>query len=228
MSVSSPASTLQKLDSQLWSDLVDYAVKYQWPIDAPPAMAVQPNAEAGAMLEKFDVECIGRLNATDDETQRQVWSRAHIKALKVSALLAVADNYTNPISTRDHVQWAMNLVQMDIETFQSRQRDGDVGVGDDARELKLISFLRDYITKPVPASYKVKPKMQEDGIVPRAFLQMRSTTLPAFSNHKLGASRALDDAIRGLISNGKLMEVKQDKVVENYSFFGKSYRILEL
>lgn len=95
-----------------------------------------------------------------------------------------------------------------METFQSRSRNGDIGVDDDARERKLISFLRDYITKPVPSSYGVKPKMVTDGIVPRKFLQTRSASLPAFSNHKLGASRALDDAIRSLIANGKVIEVK--------------------
>ena len=66
-----------------------------------------------------------------------------------------------------------------------------------------------------------------DGIVPRKFLQTRSASLPAFRNHKLGASKAMDEAIRSLIANGKLMKVKQDKLVDGYGFFGESYRILE-
>lgn len=221
-------ATLAPEDANLWSALIDHAADYQGVFFIPPAMRVEPDADALAMLDAFDVDCIARLNATDDETARQVWSRAHIKVLKIAALLAVADHYLMPTVTVAHVGWAIDLVQRDVETFQSRQRDGDIGVDDDARERKLVSFLRDYISKPVPASYSVKPKMVADGVVPRKFLQTRSASLPAFSNHKLGASRAMDEAIRSLIANGKLIEVKQDKLVEGYGFFGKSYRILEL
>lgn len=215
-------------DAALWTALIDHTVPYQGPFFVPPAIEVQPDPDALTMLHDFDMDCIARLNATDDETERQVWSRAHIKVLKIAALLAVADHYLTPLVTVAHVRWAIDLVQRDVETFQSSKRDGDIGIDDDARERKLISFLRDYITKPVPASYKVPPKMQADGIVPRTYLQMRSASLPAFRNHKPGASRALDDAIRSLIANGKLMEVKHDKVVEGYGFFGKSYRVLDL
>lgn len=215
-------------DGRAWSDLVEHAIKYQFPINTPEAMCVAPEPEALKMLKRFDVDCITRLNNSDDETERQVWTRAHLKVLKIAALLAIVDHYLMPKITTEHVGWAIDLVQRDIETFQSRKRDGDIGVDDDARERKLVSFLRDYIAKPVPASYGVKPKMVAAGIVPRKFLQTRSASLPAFSNHKLGASRALDDAIRGLIANGRLMEVKQDKLVEDFGFFGKSYRILDL
>lgn len=222
-------ATLPAVDQQLWRALVDHAIRYQFPINTPEAVTVATTSEAAVMFDQFDEECRTRLNGTDDETQRQVWNRAHIKVLKVASLLAVADHYLNPIVTPEHVRWAMHLVHLDVETFRTRQRNGDIGVDDDARERKLLSFLRDYLTaKTLPPSYKVPPKMHENGIVPRSYLQVRSFTLPAFSNHKLGTRRALEDAIGGLISNGKMMEVKKDRLVEDYNFHGKAYRILEL
>lgn len=215
-------------DLTLWTALIDHTVGYQGPFFTPAAMQVQPDPDARAMLDGFDLDCIARLNETDDETERQVWSRAHIKVLKIACLLAVADHYLNPVVTAAHVRWAIDLVQRDVETFQSRNRNGDVGVDDDARERKLLSFLRDYIAKSVPASYKVPPRMVEDGIVPRSYLQMRSASLPAFRNHKLGAAKALDETIKSLVASGWLLEVKHDKVVEGYNHHGKSYRVLDL
>lgn len=216
-------------DAAAWTALVEHAIDYQFPINMPVAKSVQPDAAAKTILEQYEIGCIEKLNATDDETERQVWSRAHIKVLKVSALLAVIDHYLKPVVSVEHVGWAIELIQRDVETFQSRQRSGDIGVDDDARERKLLSFLREYVTAiTLPQSYKVLPQMHQDGIVPRSYLQVRSVSLPAFSNHKLGTKRALEEAIGSLIANGHLMEVKPAKVVEDYNFHGKAYRILNV
>lgn len=222
------AASMSSEDTVAWTALVDHTLDYQGPFFTPPAIEVQPDGNARSALDRFDLDCIAMLNATDDESERQVWSRAHIKALKIAGLLAVIDHYLNPTIDIGHVRWAIHLVRRDVETFQSQKREGNIGVSDDARQQKLIAFIRDYITKPVPKSYKVPAQMQADGIVPRSYLQMRSASLNPFANHKLGASKALDDAIRSLIANGNLMEVKHDKVVEGYGFFGKAYRVLDL
>jgi hypothetical protein len=208
--------------------LVDHAIRYQFPVNMPSCIVVQPNDDAREKLEHFELDCIEDLNATEDESERQVWSRAHLKALKIASLLAIADHYLNPVIRIEHVAWAKIMVQQDIDLFQTRKRSGDIGVDDDARERKLIAFMTEYRLKPPPASYKVPAGMQENCIVPRSYLQIRARSLPAFTNHKLGAKRALEDAIASCIANGYVMEVKGDKLIEQYTFFGKAYRILRL
>jgi hypothetical protein len=220
---------LPRDDLDHWRGLVDHALQYQFPISTPAAIVAKPTPEAEAMLDAFDLSCIANLNATDEESERQVWSRAHLKAMKVACLLAVADHYLVPTVRPEHVEWALALVRRDVEVFQSRNRNGDIGSGDNARERKLMSIIRDYILSPsIPPSYKVPVQMHKDGFIPRSYLQIRITSLPAFANHKLGATKALDEAMRSLAANGYVMEVKQDKVVEMYGHFGKTYRILDL
>ncbi len=215
-------------DLEMWKALVGHMVPYQIPINTPPPCIVQPNEDAREKLEYFEEDCRSNLNATEDESERQVWNRAHLKALKVASLLAVADNYLNPIITIQHVAWALNLVRFDIEMFQSRKKSGDIGVDDDARERKLIAFLKDYLVKPAPASYGIPRGMQENSIVTRAYLQRRAVSLPAFYNHRFGGKKALEDAISSLIANGYLQEIKTDKLIDAYSFWGKAYRIVRL
>lgn len=129
----------------------------------------------------------------------------------------------------EQAEWSVMLVRHGIAAFTKRISQGDVGeANDDAREKKLLSFLCDYIAKSVPPSYKVPPKMIEDGLEPRSYLQTRSAFLPAFCYHKLGATKALDDTLRSLVASGWLMEVKHDKVVEGYDHHGKTYRVLDL
>ena len=225
-------------DLLAWRDLVDHAVKYSTlcsftdAFAAPPgldAIVATPDPDAEAMLDKFDDDTRDRLNATEDESERPVWSRAHLKALKVAGLLAVADNYLHPVVGVDHVDWALALVGRDIETFRRNQREGNIGADDDARTRKLVAILRDYLTRPsIPAGYKVPPKMHRDGLVPRSYLQQRSSTLPAFSNHRFGAGKALDEALRSMTANGWLMEARKTSVVDGYGHHGVTYRILDL
>lgn len=214
---------------QYWCDLVDHALKYQLAIFTHQAMVVRQDQTAAAILDTFEIDCINSVNATEQETERQVWSRAHLKAVKVASLLAVADHYLNPTISVQHAQWAISLVRRDVEVFQSRHRSGDVGLGDDARVKKLASILQEYLrARTVPVSYKVPPKLHEDGLVPRAYLQMRTTTLPSFANHRQGQTQALDSVLRTFVANGWLMEAKQTAIVEMYGYHGKTYRILEL
>ena len=216
-------------DLLAWRDLIDHTVEYLMPFDVPEAIVATPAPAAEAMLNKFDDDCRDRLNATEDESERPVWTRAHLKVLKVAGLLAVADNYLKPVVGVDHVGWALELVGRDIETFRRNQREGNIGADDDARTRKLVAIIRDYVTKPtVPAGYKVPPKMHEDGLVTRSYLQQRSSTLPAFSNHRFGAGKALDEALRSMTANGWLMEARKTAVVDAYGHHGVTYRILDL
>ena len=216
-------------DLLAWRDLVDHAVKYLMPFDVPDAIVAAPDPDAEAMLDRFDDDCRDRLNATEDESERPVWTRAHLKALKVAGLLAVADNYLHPVVRTAHVDWALALIGRDIDTFRRNQREGNIGADDDARTRKLIAIIRDYVRKPtVPAGYKVPPKMHEDGLVTRSYLQQRISTLPAFSNHRFGASKALDEALRSMRANGWLMECNKTSIIDAYGHHGFTYRVLDL
>jgi len=152
---------LAEEDSIFWKRLVSHMVGYQYPVNMPAPCFVMPNEDAQDKLERFELACINDLNATDDESERQVWSRAHLKALKVASLLAVADHWLNPVVRIEHVAWALCLVRQDIALFQSRKRSGDIGTDDNARERKLVAFMKDYLLNPPPASYKVPKGARE-------------------------------------------------------------------
>ena len=190
--------------------------------------AVQRTEEAARMLKTFSDQSAKNIRSTTDESRRQMWNRATLKALRVAALLAVGDNFTNAIITKDHAQWAIDLVMADIKVMQARLDGGDVGINDASRERKLVDILKSYLAKPVPASYKIPDAMREAGIVPRNYLQMRVSRASSFYKHKFGTSKALDDALMQMSSNGFIMEVKGDKLVEMFSHHGRAYRILKL
>lgn len=181
-----------------------------------------------AMMDAFDLECDSQINSTDDEGWRQMWNRAHLKALRLAALLAVADNWINPVVTLPHAQWALELIRRDINLMQRRIESGDVGTGDTSRERKLLDIMRQYIEDPLPESYKIPPAMHRAGIVPRKFLQTRCARVSSFTQFRNGATNALDGALRSLCDSGYIVECDKGKTVAEHSFHGKCYRIISL
>lgn len=189
---------------------------------------VAMSREAQEMLDAFDKQCDSEINATDDESWRQMWNRAHLKTLKVAALLAVADNAQAPVVSKVHADWALNLIQRDIKIMGRKMHDGDVGDGDIARERKMIAVLTEYLQHPVSEGYKVNPVMRSAGVVTRSYLQVRLQRVNSFVKHRLGQSLALDHTIRSLVDSGHLVEITKDKVPAEWGFQGKCYRIVSL
>jgi hypothetical protein len=190
-----------------------------------------PNEAAGVLLKQFSLECDNEINATEDEARRQMWNRAHLKALKVASLLAVADNHHVPAISAEQAQWSIDLVRRDIRGMSKRLDGGDVGDGDDTRRQKVLSCVRDWRMKELSPTYRNKrgwQAMQEDDIVPRAYLTNRLQSLPLFANHKLQAVAAVDQTIASLIRDGVLMPVEKTKVSGIYGTMGEAYRILRL
>jgi hypothetical protein len=186
---------------------------------------------ARALLDRFEDECDAAIHAAgDDENVRQLWNRAHLKALRVAALLAVGDKYLNPVVTDEQAAWAITLMRHGIAAFDRRIRQGEVGEGTDGgRERKVLDICGQFIdltADKLPSYLRQGAAMQRAGIVPRKFLQQKTQRLAAFENFKLGHTAALNMAIKTAMTNGNLMEVKGDKLVENFSFHGQAYRVL--
>lgn len=192
-------------------------------------IAVAVDEDARVRLDAFRDECSTEVrNAGENESIRQLWNRANLKVLKVASLLAVVDNPAGPTIFVSQADWSIELVRRDIESFRRRIQGGDVGDDDNARLDKLVMFCKDYLQKPMPRGYGIPDEMHEVGVVPRKYFQVRSKSLPAFSKHRLGGIRALDDAIRSLCDNGYLLEVERVKAMDEFGFQGRCFRIVNL
>lgn len=189
---------------------------------------VNRTKEAADVMDAFDRECDAQINASAEESNRQMWNRAHLKMARVAALLSVADNHTQPVIQLHHVEWALDLVRRDIALMQRRMASGDVGQGDNSRERKLLHVMHEFLSQPVSPSYGVPAAMPRDGVVPRKYLQMRVYSVAAFANHSYGAKRALDDSLASLIDSGYIVEMDKTKAAEAYTFQGRCFRIVNL
>lgn len=197
-------------------------------LDRHETVLVDRTMEASIVMERFEKECDDQINGTSDEMWRQMWNRASLKMMRISALLAAAENWLNPVIEAKHTEWALSLVRKDIGIMTKRIEAGDIGMNDDSRERKIVKILKDYLENPVPTSYGVPEDLRKAGIIPRKYLQIRTSRQTTFTKHRAGSSAALDSTLRSLCDSGYIIEVARDKLVADHSFHGKAYRILGL
>lgn len=191
------------------------------------AVNVARTDAAAAMMNELDAECDAQINKTLDESWRQMWNRAHLKSMRVAALLAIGDNPFSPIIDVQHMSWAIDLIKRDIRIMQRKIDDGEVGTGDSTRERKLLSMCKEYLGG-VTQGYHIPDSMINQGIIPRKYFQIRCARLSLFTQAKQGAIRALNEAIQSMVDSGYLMEMDKIKAADSYGYQGRCYRITNL
>lgn len=193
------------------------------------AIQMSYSPEAKIKIDGFNEHCDGEIRvAGADESLRQIWNRAHLKAIRVAGVLGASDNYLQPVVQEHHVDWAINLVLKDAHSMLDKVTGGEIGVDDTARYKKFLSILKDFLSGKVANSYGIDLRMIADGIVPRKYLIGRSCQVRCFRNYKLGSTLGLDHAIKNAVDSGVIMEVDKTKAVEAYNYHGRAFRILEL
>lgn len=194
-------------------------------------MPVALHDDARELLDRFSTECDHAIRAAgDDEGMRQLWNRAHLKALRVSGLLAVGENPFEPVITVEQATWAIALIHHGIDAFAKRIRSGDVGEGTDGgREQKVLDICRKFLAltpDKMPHWLKYGDKMREALVIPRRYIQQQTQRVAAFEKHKLGHTQALNMAIKTAMANGNLMEVKKLDMDEQFNFNGEGVRYI--
>jgi len=190
---------------------------------------VQSTPEAARMLYDFDKYADGRINGSNKEVIRQLWNRAHIKVLKLSALLAVGENMIEPTINSDHMNWAANLVQADIAALTERFEAGEIG--NNSFEIKqhkdMSRVIKEYVEKDFAyvAKYQAISALHNDKIITHTYLSLRLRTMASFKNDRAGALAALKRTIQAFVDNGKLIPAGGHEFIQKYGTTQKAFRV---
>lgn len=193
---------------------------------------VQLDNHSMALLDEFDSHADSVMNASNLDVETQVWNRAHLKALKLAALLAVGCNPHQPIVTAEMAKWAINFVTRDVELVSARFKDGDVGQGDSKQFHDLKRAIEAYFNHPPKAvkdrygsSAGGKHDLIKAGIIPYAHLSQRTASAASFRHDRLGATSALKRTIQTMLDSGMLVEISRPLLLQKYKFSGVAYGI---
>ena len=183
---------------------------------------VQVDTAAAKALDVFDEFADTQMRGSA-EVNRQLWNRAHLKALRLSALIAVGVNPYNATVTHAEAQWAIDLVKRDIACLLDRFAVGDVGEGDSKLQNDLLEVVRKYLA----TGSKRFAAYHERGCIPVRHLQQATASRTAFKNHKMGATRALKDTLASLVDAGVMVQVAKKQTEEWFKSASAVYALGE-
>jgi hypothetical protein len=82
--------------------------------------------DAKAVLDNFYIECDNAYNSTNSDAIGNIYSRAHLKAVKLAALAAVGYNWINPHVYAVQAEWAVTMARRDIKNMLKRVTSGEI------------------------------------------------------------------------------------------------------
>lgn len=181
---------------------------------------IQTDPKAEKILDDFEEYSTNLVNQTKKDTIKQLWNRAHMKALKISGLIAVGINNIEPIITEDYVNWAIHMVQSDIDALSIKFETGLVGAN--TTELKQATefkrMLREYLTKDWTeiCKYCTREDLYYARIIPLQYFNRRLSALACYRLDKNGATFALKRVIQALVSQDIIREVGKKDLADKY------------
>lgn len=173
------------------------------------AIDVQMTPEAEAFFDAYERETTHLINQTGNDTLEQIWNRAHLKAMKIAALVAVGINSSQPVISVEAAQYAVDIVNYDTKRLVSKFESGNVG-DSESRQVSLVrKLVRKYVQSDVNNAHKMgsTAQMIADKIVPKRFLQQRTVNAAPFKHDRLGATNALNRTLLALTEAGVIQQL---------------------
>lgn len=209
-------------------NLTQYALQM---IDSLQSVHVGFTAEAQQLEMDFDVFCDAQINATGEEALRNLWSRVHMKVLKVAALIAVGKNLYTPVIDTYCWNYAKDLVLRDTNKMCRRYNQGllaarIVAANTEQHNLVLDS-VRYYMGAPTNTleSYGVTPQMRESMAIPYTFFHRKLARKAAFQKDRRGSAMAIQRALDEAANTGLITLVPQTQSKQTYMYSGKLWVI---
>lgn len=166
-------------------------------------MPVPADAGGQLVLDQYDHTCDERMRADSAGlVNTQLWNRAHLKALKVAALLAVGINHHNPVITQSVAQWAIEFVERTTYNVLTRFDEGDIGNGDSKLRNDIKRLIDAYfkLSSKQLLTYRSKKDWRDAGVVPYAFLAMRTSSMASFTTGYTTATQKLREVLDTMVA----------------------------
>lgn len=177
-------------------------------------VVVQMDDVAEQLVSGFD-EWVDEQMRGANEVARQLWNRAHLKVLRLAALIAVGVNPYKPTVTEVEASWAINMIKRDVRALHTRFIRGDVGEG----EAKQHADLR----KVIEALLKGRDDYAQRGCFAQRTLTQRVGNRGCFRNDRRGATRALKELLAEMVVTGELAVVPKDQAYDWFRTKGAVY-----
>ena len=162
---------------------------------------VSVSNEAEIIFDRLNNEADRRINMTAVDTEAELWNRAHLKAMKLAALVAVGINMHAPNVTASVAEWACALVRREVGDMMERFSTGDVGTGEAKQENEIRRLFAHFqsLSEKQRKTHRCPDALMTSQVCPAGFFTVYSRRLACFKNDRRGAARALAECLSDMV-----------------------------
>lgn len=191
---------------------------------------IEMMADVKEKEEELDRWTTDIINETEGEVARQLWNRVHLQALKLSALMAVGENYINPVVTLQQFMWASELIVAQTRRLIAKFETGLVGAGASTGESKqtneVIKVFNELLLDGEKyVKYGGRLDMCNAFIVTETLIQRKLISMACFRNDRMGATFALKRAIKTLLDADDIREVPPQQMMQLFNSKPRAFQI---
>jgi hypothetical protein len=149
--------------------------------------------------------------ATHNTVVAEMWNRAHLKALKLAALVAVGRNHIAPEISLTDAEWSFAVVKHGIEAICAKFEAGEIGdmsQADNVQHDTVRMAIREWIERPWDEIKKYgvpDEELHRIKFIPWSFISKRVSGLSVFV--KGGKTKAIHAAVNELVDCGEIQLV---------------------
>lgn len=200
-------------DEHLVGKLVDLLTTVLQLRYSETAMPVAKTAEAEELLAAFDKEADAMINKDKDEIA-ELWNRAHLKVLRLAALVAVGVNPHVPVIDETAAAWAIGIIRGDIARLEGKVLAGEVGEGEVRQESGVVRAVKDFLSFDADQlkTYDIPAHLFYNKVIPFTYLRRRLRTLTDFKKDRRGVKAAILQAVDDALDAEILVEMPRDQV----------------
>ena len=187
--------------------------------------------EAQSIMDQYEVRCTANENSAERDIIKQVWSRCHVKAMKLAAIVAVGCNPYVPTIDDETAQWAIRIVTEDATNLLRRFDAGEIGVNNEEGQqlAAVMKAVHHFVVSPwrEVATYAGDSAagLHSDRVVPYSYLHRKLANVAVFRKDRRGATQALKNALRTMTERGDLGEISRAKMSQDYGSSSVAYGI---
>lgn len=183
--------------------------------------------DAAIVLHNFNIECDYNINHATNDAERQLWNRAHLKAIKLAGLLAVGVNSHNPCVDDFAAQWAIAYTRAGVHVIEKRFFEGDVGHGENKQRAEVMRLISEWLTGDgkLAKGYRLTDDLIKSGFIPYTYLVERSARLACFYNDRFGTARSLQNQLNTLVESEVLISLDANTALMRFNRRQKLYSV---
>lgn len=182
---------------------------------------------------KFNWFCDEQVRNLKAVALTQIWTRVHLKALRLAALFAVGRNYLSPCVEMTDWNSAVAIVMDDVNNMTRRFNCGDLqdkAVYEESKQQDdLRQAIMDYLhsRNDVLTSYGVTKIMQDNLVIPYVYFSRKLSRKASYKQDKRGAANAIRIALKEFVNQGTLSEVVDNQLKTTIGTSGACYIIAD-